>query len=147
LTTPVYTVALLHMKTHKDYIGIVPRQDVTIHKPNLLLQCIATVAIYSIAVPIALLDLWLLCYTTVYFTIEHIPSVPRKKYVMIDRGRLVKLSIAQRVNCLYCDYANGVFAWARAVAHQTEVYSCAIKHQHTKDFLLQKDYYPFETFL
>ena len=34
----------------------------------------------------------------------------------------------QKLNCLYCDYANGVLAYASEVAGRTEWYWCPIKH-------------------
>jgi hypothetical protein len=39
-------------------------------------------------------------------------EVPRKKYIIIDRWRLPKLKWFHRYSCLYCEYANGLAAWA-----------------------------------
>jgi hypothetical protein len=35
----------------------------------------------------------------------------------------------QKLNCLYCSYANGVLAYAIEFASRTEQYWCPIQHQ------------------
>lgn len=52
---------------------------------------------------------------------------------MIDRHKLAYLRI-EKLNCAYCGYANGVFAYVREIAGRTEAYWCPIKHgERTRD--------------
>jgi hypothetical protein len=84
--------------------------------------------IYSLAVPFALVDLWVTLYQWVCFPIYGISMVRRRSYMVIDRHRLGYLNAVERANCLYCSYANGVIAYVREVASRTEQYWCPIKH-------------------
>ncbi len=47
----------------------------------------------------------------------------------IDRHKLAYLSPLQKLNCVYCGYANGVLGFAREVAARTEQYWCPIQHE------------------
>ncbi|HRH93035.1 MAG TPA: hypothetical protein PKV72_00715 [Candidatus Peribacteria bacterium] len=107
---------------------LVPRRDLHAPEIGFLRTVAATIAIYSMIVPLVLLDLWTRAYHAVYFPLCGLPTVPREQYVIVDRGNLKGLKWGQRISCAYCDYANGVLAWVRAVAGITEAYSCAIKH-------------------
>ncbi len=84
--------------------------------------------IYSMVVPLALLDAWLWVYQGVCFPLYGMPKVPRKAYVVIDRHQLAYLNTVEKLNCAYCGYANGVLAYAREIASRTEQYWCPIKH-------------------
>jgi hypothetical protein len=84
--------------------------------------------IYSLAVPLALVDLWVTLYQWVCFPIYGVARVRRRSYMVIDRHRLGYLNAIERANCLYCSYANGVIAYVREVAGRTEQYWCPIKH-------------------
>ena len=84
--------------------------------------------VYGLAVPIALLDLALCLYQLGCFTAWRIPRVNRSDYIVIDRHRLAYLNGIEKLNCVYCGYANGVIAFAREVASRTEQYWCPIKH-------------------
>lgn len=97
---------------------------------HLLLWPIAFLTIWAMIVPFILADLLGIFYQSVYFTIMRIPKIPRSKFVKIQRHRLAKLQWAQRFGCAYCEYANGVLAWLKALANQTETYYCAIKYKH-----------------
>lgn len=100
-------------------------------KRNIFLNLLAAIAIYSCFFPIAFLDFSMILYQSIYFRIVRIPLLPRKEYVVIERWRLPKLTIWQRFNCIYCDYANGVMAWAKDIIGWTEIHSCAIKNSTT----------------
>ena len=93
-----------------------------------LLTTLTTPVIYSLLIPISLLDLLICIYQWTCFPVYHIPAVRRADYVVIDRHRLAYLNVIERVNCAYCGYANGVLAFAREVASRTEQYWCPIKH-------------------
>jgi hypothetical protein len=47
---------------------------------------------------------------------------------VIDRHSLSYLNSIEKLNCIYCGYAGGVFAYAREIAARTEQYWCPIKH-------------------
>jgi hypothetical protein len=84
--------------------------------------------IYSLIVPVALLDLFVMIYQAICFPVYRIPKVRRRDYLVFDRHHLAYLNILEKINCAYCSYANGVIAFAREVASRTEVYWCPIKH-------------------
>ena len=85
-------------------------------------------AIYALIIPVLLLDLFVAVYQTVCFPVYGIPRVRRSDYVVFDRGLLAYLNAIEKLNCAYCSYANGVFAYVREVASRTEEYWCPIKH-------------------
>ena len=84
--------------------------------------------IYSLIIPIALADLWIMAYQAICFPIYKIPKVRRRDYLVFDRHHLAYLNIIEKINCAYCSYANGAIAFIREVASRTEVYWCPIKH-------------------
>ena len=67
--------------------------------------------LYSLIVPIAILDLWTSAYQWVCFPVFRVPIVRRSSYVVIDRHHLSYLNPIEKMNCVYCGYANGVFAY------------------------------------
>jgi len=93
------------------------------------LRVLATVpVIYSLVVPIALLDLCVSLYQAVCFPAYGIAKVRRRDHVVIDRHHLAYLNGVEKLNCVYCGYANGVISFVREVAARTEQYWCPIKH-------------------
>lgn len=84
--------------------------------------------VYSMVVPIVLLDLWVTLYQHTCFRAFRIPRVRRSDFVVIDRHHLAYLNGIEILNCIYCGYGNGVFAYAREIASRTEQYWCPIKH-------------------
>jgi hypothetical protein len=84
--------------------------------------------IYSLIVPIALLDLSVMAYQAICFPVYRIPKVRRRDYLVFDRHHLAYLNAIEKFNCAYCSYANGAIAFIREVASRTEVYWCPIKH-------------------
>ncbi|MBR1278605.1 hypothetical protein [Bradyrhizobium sp. AUGA SZCCT0283] len=84
--------------------------------------------IYSMIVPIALLDLSVMVYQAICFPVYRIPKVRRRDYLVFDRHHLAYLNVIEKFNCAYCSYANGAIAFMREVASRTEVYWCPIKH-------------------
>jgi hypothetical protein len=92
------------------------------------LMILTTPVIYSLLVPVALLDLFVMTYQAICFPVYKIPKVRRRDYLIFDRHHLAYLNIIEKINCAYCSYANGAIAFAREVASRTEVYWCPIKH-------------------
>jgi hypothetical protein len=84
--------------------------------------------IYSLIIPLALLDLGLGLYQAVCFPAYGMRKVPRSRYFHYDRGRLGYLNLIEKIGCAYCSYANGVAAYVREVGSRTEQYFCPIKH-------------------
>lgn len=84
--------------------------------------------IYALVVPVALLDAAFTVYQYSCFPIYGIARVRRAKYVVIDRQHLAYLNVIEKLNCAYCGYANGVFAYVREIAGRTEQYWCPIRH-------------------
>ena len=84
--------------------------------------------IYSMIVPLALLDFALTVFQALCFPLYHAPSVKRSDYILIDRFHLPYLNSLEKLNCVYCAYAAGVIAYAREISARTEQYWCPIKH-------------------
>jgi hypothetical protein len=87
--------------------------------------------IYSLLLPLVLLDGWVTLYQSVCFPIYGIARVHRRRYFAIDRHQLRYLNGIEKVNCTFCSYANGLIAYVREVAARTEQYWCPIKHGRT----------------
>jgi hypothetical protein len=92
------------------------------------LYILAAPVIYSLIVPIALLDLWISLYQLISFPVYGIALVKRSGFVVFDRQHLAYLNSIEKVNCLYCGYANGVLAYVREIAARTEQFWCPIRH-------------------
>ena len=108
--------------------------------------------LFLAVIPIAILDLYIEIYHRFSFPFYRIPYVKRKNYVKVDRYKLSYLKPGQKINCMYCGYANGIFHYWSKILAETEKYFCSIKHQesesfippeHHKDFI---DYSDKETF-
>ena len=84
--------------------------------------------IYAMVIPFVVLDVFLFVYQSVCFPLYGIPKVKRSIYVVVDRHHLGYLNIVEKMNCLFCGYADGVLAWARQILSRTEMYWCPIKH-------------------
>lgn len=90
--------------------------------------------IYSLVIPLLLLDLFLTLYQIVCFPVYKIKKVDRNEYVAIDRQHLAYLNIIEKTNCMYCGYANGLLSYAVEIGSKTEEFWCPIKHaKKTKD--------------
>lgn len=85
--------------------------------------------LYATALPIFLLDLGLMLYQEVSWRLTGIPRVRRRDHFVFDRAKLPYLTRAQRINCFYCSYANGVSSYFREILARTEQYWCPIKHE------------------
>lgn len=83
--------------------------------------------IYVMIFPVWLLDIFLFIYQTFAFPLYRIPKVRRRDYIIYDRKFLSYLNVIQKVNCIYCTYVNGLFAYAVEIGARTERYWCPIK--------------------
>lgn len=92
------------------------------------LLILAAPVIYALIVPFVLLDFFMSVYQFIWFPLIGIPAVRRSDYMVIDRGHLAYLNVIEKMNCVYCSYANGLIAYVREIASLTEQYWCPIKH-------------------
>lgn len=86
--------------------------------------------IYSLVVPLLLLDFTVTVYQALCFPIYRIAKVKRANYFIFDRRHLEYLNFFERFHCTYCAYATGLLAYTVEVAARTEQYFCPIKHAH-----------------
>ncbi|MEH6543938.1 MAG: hypothetical protein V7721_08355 [Porticoccaceae bacterium] len=84
--------------------------------------------VYGMIVPMVLLDVFLLVFQQVCFRLYRVPRVVRSDYIVMDRHLLAYLNLFEKINCIYCGYGNGLFAYAVEIASRTEQYWCPIKH-------------------
>ena len=84
--------------------------------------------IYLMIIPFVLLDAFLWIYQWVCFPLYRMPKVKRSHYIVIDRHNLGYLNAIERLNCVYCGYADGLLAYARQIVSRTETYWWRVKH-------------------
>ncbi len=90
--------------------------------------------IYGMIIPTLFLDIFLTIYQWTAFSLYRIPFVKRSEFIIYDRRFLDYLNLVQKINCLYCSYVNGVFAYAVEIGARTERYWCPIKAAHKPRF-------------
>ena len=95
-----------------------------------LLVIVSSPLIYACVLPFLLVDASVALYQFVCFPIYGIPKVPRKDYLVFDRGALAYLNTIEKVGCIYCSYANGLLGLITEIAARTEQHFCPIKHAH-----------------
>ncbi|MBI3403051.1 MAG: hypothetical protein HY048_16685 [Acidobacteria bacterium] len=84
--------------------------------------------IYSLIVPLALMDAWITLHQWICFPAYGIPRLRRGASFAMDRHTLAYLNLIEKAHCTYCSYATGLFTYARDIGAQTEQYWCPIKH-------------------
>jgi hypothetical protein len=84
--------------------------------------------IWSCIIPVILLDVTVSIYHWVCFPLYGIPKVKRQDYIVFDRQYLNYLNMVEKINCGYCSYVNGLFAYLQEIAARTEQFWCPIKH-------------------
>lgn len=127
---------------------LVPQHNVHPRRTTFLpFIILANVTITSMLFFIVLMDIVSWCYQEIYFSISGIPKIKRSTYVVMTRHTLQSLTLLQKWSCWYCEYTNGVITWMKALANQTETYSCAIKYSHGYPGLeYQENFYEQEPF-
>jgi hypothetical protein len=84
---------------------------------------------YSMIVPLAILDLFVTIYQAVCFPVYRITKVRRESYIVLDRQHLEYLNFVEKFHCSYCcAYASGLIAYVYEIVARTEEYFCPIKH-------------------
>lgn len=84
--------------------------------------------IYGMIVPLVLFDLCITLYQAICFPIFRIAKAQRSDYLVFDRHKLEYLNFIERFHCAYCEYANGLAAYAVEIIARTEQYFCPIRH-------------------
>ena len=90
--------------------------------------------IYGMIIPTIFLDVFLTVYQWTAFSLYRIPKVKRSEYIVYERRFLDYLNWIQKINCLYCSYVNGLFAYSVEIGARTERYWCPIKSAHKPRF-------------
>lgn len=83
--------------------------------------------IYGMIIPALFLDICATLYQHTAFRLYRIPRVKRADYIVFERRYLDYLNWLERINCLYCSYVNGLFAYCVEIAARTERFWCPIK--------------------
>ena len=84
--------------------------------------------IYTLIVPLVLLDVCVTLYQAICFPAYGLAKVRRADYLVFDRHHLPYLNALEKLNCAYCSYANGLVGYVGEIAARTEAYWCPIKH-------------------
>lgn len=84
--------------------------------------------IYSMIVPLALLDLCVSFYQAACFPIYGVAKAHRGDYIVFDRQQLEYLNFVEKFHCTYCAYGTGLIAYVAEIVARTEEYFCPIKH-------------------
>jgi hypothetical protein len=80
-----------------------------IKHPNRLMILVLLPLLWILIIPLVILDICIEIYHRILFPLYKLPYVKRGDYIQImDRAKLPYLNIVQKVNCMYCGYANGV---------------------------------------
>ncbi len=90
-------------------------------------HCLSIPFIYGVLFPAVIMDVFVSLYNQVAFPLYGVPVVDRSEYVVFERRHLRYLGPVQRLNCWYCSYLNGLFAYFVEVGARTELYWCPIK--------------------
>ncbi len=84
--------------------------------------------IYSMIVPLLILDLCVSFYQVTCFPIYRVAKVRRSDYIVFDRQHLEYLNVIEKFHCTYCAYGAGLLAYVYEIVGRTEQYFCPIKH-------------------
>jgi hypothetical protein len=109
-------------------------------------QLISMPVIYGMIVPVVFLDICTELYHRICFPLYNLKYIKRSEYIRIDRHKIKYLNLWEKINCMYCGYANGVFQYVSAIGGRTEWYWCGIRHKRNKKFhepIHQEDFLPF----
>lgn len=84
--------------------------------------------IYSTFFALLILDVSLTLYQWICFPVYGLDRVKRREFIVIDRHQLDYLNALEKLNCVFCGYANGLLAYSMEIASRTEAFWCPIKH-------------------
>ena len=89
--------------------------------------------IWMVLAPVITLHIFVEIYHQVCFRLYDVERVRASAYFNFDRQKLSYLSFLDKLNCGYCSYVNGVFAYVGEIGRRTEYYWCGIKHANHPD--------------
>ena len=84
--------------------------------------------IYSMVIPLFMLDLCVTFYQYTCFPIYGVARVRRANYIVFDRHKLGYLNFIEKFHCTYCAYGAGLMGYMSEILARTEQYFCPIKH-------------------
>lgn len=84
--------------------------------------------IYSMIVPLVILDVFVSFYQATCFPIYRITRLRRGDFIVFDRQQLEYLNFIEKFHCTYCAYASGLVSYVSAIIGKSEEYFCPIKH-------------------
>lgn len=84
--------------------------------------------IYSMLLPLLVLDVCVSIYQATCFPIYRVAKVRRADYIVLDRQHLDYLNFIEKFHCTYCAYGTGLLAYVSEIVARTEQYFCPIKH-------------------
>lgn len=84
--------------------------------------------IYSMIIPLLVLDLFVGVYQAACFPIYGVVKVRRGDYIVFDRQQLEYLNFVEKFHCTYCAYGSGLILYVAEIVARTEQYFCPIKH-------------------
>ena len=84
--------------------------------------------IYSMIVPLVILDVFVSFYQATCFPIYRITRLRRGDFIVFDRQQLEYLNFIEKFHCTYCAYASRLVSYVSAIIGKTEEYFCPIKH-------------------
>ncbi len=116
------TVKAAHKKLKKSFF----RWLITDRPQNLITGPI----IYTMVIPLLMLDACVSFYQAVCFPIYRIAKVRRGDYIVFDRRHLGYLNFIEKFHCTYCEYGTGLMGYMGEILARTEQYFCPIKHAH-----------------
>ncbi len=109
-------------------------------------RIVTPLIIYSVSIPVVILDIWMELYHRSCFPIYGIPTLERGKYIKIDRHKLKQLNFIQKAGCVYCGYTGGLVRyWAEIIA-ETENYWCPIQHKTDAKFIVPAHHKDFDEY-
>jgi hypothetical protein len=88
--------------------------------------------IYSVILPLLVLDVFVSLYQLLCFPIYKVKPFRRSEFIVFDRQELKYLDWISKFHCTYCAYAVGLIGFVSAVIGATEAYFCPIKHHSKK---------------
>ncbi len=107
------------------------------------LRTLSAPIIFSVLIPVVILDLWFEFYHRTCFPLYGLSCVKRSNYVKIDRQKLEYLTWEQKIGCMYCGYVNGIIGYWVEIAARSEQYWCGIAHKKTRGFIEPKHHKNF----
>ena len=116
------TVKAAHKKLKKGFL----RWLITDRPQNLITGPI----IYTMIIPLMMLDACVSFYQAVCFPIYRVAKVRRSDFIVFDRRHLGYLNFIEKFHCTYCEYGTGLMGYMGEILARTEQYFCPIKHAH-----------------